>query len=50
LNKEEALEFKLMHIDVDDESGLLDDVSAVNGNSMFELNEEVETEIKNATN
>jgi hypothetical protein len=50
LNKEEALEFKLMQADINDESAALIDDNSSNESVMFELNEDVETETQNASN
>jgi DNA sulfur modification protein DndC len=50
LNKEEALEFKLMQADINDDSVILSDESSSNESVMFELNENVETETQNASN
>ena len=50
LNKEEALEFKLMQADINDESVILSEESSSNESVMFELNEEVEPETQNASN
>jgi hypothetical protein len=50
LNKEEALEFKLIQADINDESMPLSEESSSNESVMFELNEDVETETQNASN
>lgn len=50
LNKEEALEFKMMQADINDETAALSDESSSNESVMFALNEDVVTETQNASN
>jgi len=50
LNKEEALEFKLMQIDTSEEVEASTEETSTNVNMMYELNEDIENENKNASN
>jgi hypothetical protein len=50
LNKEEALEFKLMQTEIVEEADSSGDVTTTDESAMFELNEDVETENQNASN
>jgi DNA sulfur modification protein DndC len=50
LNKDEALEFKLMQNDIVEESVPSDDISAIDESVMYELNEDIKTENQDASN
>lgn len=50
LNKEEALRFKLMQADISEDSDLLINDIPESESSLFELNEQVDTEVNDATN
>ena len=50
LNKEDALAFKLLQANLPDESESPTDESATDENVMFELNDDVVTEMKNDLN
>jgi DNA sulfur modification protein DndC len=50
LNKEEALEFKLMQADIVEENSTIIDEVTPDESVMFELNEDIETESPNASN
>lgn len=50
LNKDEALEFKLMQNDIVEEPVPSDDISAIDESVMYELNEDIKTENQDASN